>query len=99
LKTFLTQIGPALPLMSDPPVICFWKWIRWKDYEVPKNRNLESVSAKIIMFLLPKGCLPTCCTHMWTPTHESSLFLYPCRTSGPGTGTQRMHPPVPHDPV
>jgi hypothetical protein len=46
LKIFLTQIGPALALTSDPPTICFWKWIGWKDYEVPKNRNLESVSAK-----------------------------------------------------
>jgi hypothetical protein len=46
LKIFLTQIGPALPLTPDAPVICFWKWIGWKDYKVPKNRNLESVSAK-----------------------------------------------------
>jgi hypothetical protein len=51
LETFLTQIRPALPLTSDPPVICFWKWIGWKDYEVPKNRNLESVSAKNDFFL------------------------------------------------
>jgi hypothetical protein len=35
LKTYLTQIGPVLLLTADPPVICFWKWIRWKDYEVP----------------------------------------------------------------
>jgi hypothetical protein len=35
LKTFLTQIGPTLPLTPDPPVIYFWKWIGWKDYEVP----------------------------------------------------------------
>jgi hypothetical protein len=28
----------------DEPTFC--KWIWWKDYEVPKNRNLESVSAK-----------------------------------------------------
>jgi hypothetical protein len=46
LKTFLTQIGSTLPLTPDPLVICFWKWIWWKDYEVPKNHNLESVSAK-----------------------------------------------------
>jgi hypothetical protein len=51
LKTFFTQIGPALPLNSDPLVICFWNWIRWKDYEVPKNRNLESVSTKNDFFL------------------------------------------------
>jgi hypothetical protein len=71
LKTFLTQIGPALPLTPDPSVICFLKWIGWKDYEVPKNRNLKCVSTKIIMFLSPKGCLPTCCTHMWTHTHTN----------------------------
>jgi hypothetical protein len=46
LKTFRTQIGPALPLTPDPPVICFWKWIGRKDYKVPKNCNLESVSTK-----------------------------------------------------
>jgi hypothetical protein len=27
----------------------FWKWIGWKDYEVPKNRNLQSVSAKNVI--------------------------------------------------
>jgi hypothetical protein len=36
LKTFLTQIRPTLPLMSDPPIICFWKWIGWKEYKVKK---------------------------------------------------------------
>jgi hypothetical protein len=25
LETFLTQIGPAIPLTSDPLVICFWE--------------------------------------------------------------------------
>jgi hypothetical protein len=74
LKIFLIQIGPALPLTFDPLVVCFWKRIGWKDYEVPKNRNLESVSVKIIMFLLPKCCLPTYCTHTWTHTHESPCF-------------------------
>jgi hypothetical protein len=52
LKTFLNQIGSTVPLTSDPPVICFWKWIGWKDYEVPKNRNLESISAKKGHFFL-----------------------------------------------
>jgi hypothetical protein len=60
LKTFLTQIGPVLPLMSDPPIICFWKWIGWKDYEVLKNRNLESVSAKKNKILFsPHPRIPT----------------------------------------
>jgi hypothetical protein len=36
LKSFLTQIGPVLPLTPDSPVICFWKWIGWNDYEVQK---------------------------------------------------------------
>jgi hypothetical protein len=32
---------------------------RWKDYEVPKNHNLESVSAKNKLFLSPILFLPT----------------------------------------
>jgi hypothetical protein len=64
LKTFLTQTGSTLPLTSDPPVICFWKWIGWKDYEVPKNRNLESVSVKSELFFSPTRCIPTLCTHL-----------------------------------
>jgi hypothetical protein len=60
LKTFLTQIEPVLPLTPDPPVICFWKSIECKDYEVSKNRNLESVSAKneFIFFLSPRAFPP-----------------------------------------
>jgi hypothetical protein len=57
LKTFLTQIGPTLPLTLDPPIICFWKWIGWKDYEVQK-RNLESVSAKNYNLFSPCACIP-----------------------------------------
>jgi hypothetical protein len=45
--------------MPDPPVVCFWKWIGWKDYEVPKNRNLESVSTKNVMFFSPTPRIPT----------------------------------------
>jgi hypothetical protein len=66
LKTFLTQIRPVLPLMSDPPVTCFCKWIRWKDYEVPKNRDLESVFAKNELFFSPWLHLPALYTHFWT---------------------------------
>jgi hypothetical protein len=58
LEIFLTQIGPTLPLKTDPPVICFGKWIGWKDYEVPKNRNLESVSAKKLFFSHRSAVLP-----------------------------------------
>jgi hypothetical protein len=39
LKTFHTQFRPALPLTPDPPVICYWQWIGWKDYEVQKIAN------------------------------------------------------------
>jgi hypothetical protein len=74
LKTFLTQIGFVLPLTPDPPVICFWKWIRWKDYEVPKNRNLESVSAKKIILFSPGPTLPTS-----VPTFS----VRSCRTTSP----------------
>jgi hypothetical protein len=63
LKAFLTQTGPVLPLTSDPPVTCFWKWIGWKDYEVPKNRNLKSVSAKNEIFSHRVRSLPMSCTH------------------------------------
>jgi hypothetical protein len=67
LKTFLTKFRSTLPLMPDPPVTCFWKWIGWKDYEVPKNRNLESVSAKNKLFLSPNLFLPT---HLYSrPAH------------------------------
>jgi hypothetical protein len=59
LKIFLTQIRFVLPLTPIPPVICFWKWIRWKDYEVPKNRNFESVSAKKVILFSPGPTLPT----------------------------------------
>jgi hypothetical protein len=61
LKIFLTQIGSAAPL-ADPPVICFWNWIGWKDYGRTKNCNLESVSAKIIMFFTQP-----CITHRPVP--------------------------------
>jgi hypothetical protein len=60
LKTFLTQIGLALPLTPDPPVICFWEWIRWKNYEVPKNRDLKSVSAKKLIFFTQLFCTHYC---------------------------------------
>jgi hypothetical protein len=30
------SFNPALPLMPDPPVTCFWEWITWKDYKVKK---------------------------------------------------------------
>jgi hypothetical protein len=79
LKTFVTQIEPALPLTSDPPVKCFWNWIRWKYYEVPKDRNLESVSAKNRTFFSPTALLPTLPRQAHThpadgPVHVSRFF-------------------------
>jgi hypothetical protein len=68
LKTFFTQTGPSLPLMSDPPVIYFWKWIGWEDYRGPKNRNLESVSAKNAILLSPPRVYPPIYTHRAHPT-------------------------------
>jgi hypothetical protein len=70
LKTFLTKIGSAIPRTSDPSVICFLKWIRWKDYEVPKNHNLESISAKNELFFSPTQHIPTLRTHR---AHLSAL--------------------------
>jgi hypothetical protein len=68
LKTFLTQIGPVLPLTSDPPVTCFWKWIGWKDYDVPKNRNLESVPDKNEILFSPHPRIPTLLYPQRAPT-------------------------------
>jgi hypothetical protein len=59
LKTFLTQTGPAVPLTPDPPVICFWKWIYWKDYEVKKSQFGERFYQKNELFFSPTRCIPT----------------------------------------
>jgi hypothetical protein len=42
----------------DPPVICFWKWIGWKNYKRTKNRNLESVSTENELFFSPTTIIP-----------------------------------------
>jgi hypothetical protein len=76
LTTFLTQIGPTLPLTPDPSVICFWKWIGWKDYEVPKNHNLERVSTKNELVFSPTRRIPTLCTRR---AHLSLPRRYPLR--------------------
>jgi hypothetical protein len=88
LKTFLTQIGPTLPLTLDPPIICFWKWIGWKDYEVQK-RNLESVSAKNYNLFSPCACIPAHRTHppttMSVPVLTVRFVLFPSRTPPPNS--------------
>jgi hypothetical protein len=83
LETFFTQFGPALPLTPDPPVVWFWKWIRWKDYEAPKNHNLKSVSAKNEFFFHPPRVYPptytrrahattlACTTRWYTPSCDA----------------------------
>jgi hypothetical protein len=69
--------------MPDPPVVCFWKWIGWKDYELPKNRNLESVSAKNVMFFSPTPRIPTPITVLGPPKFASGKNL-------PGRGVHRL---------
>jgi hypothetical protein len=91
LKIFLTKFGATLPLTLDPPVICFWKWIRWKDYGVPKNRNLEIVSAKNELFFSPTSCIPTLRTRVGpTPAYPESPSLTPLRDP-----RVAAHPPAP----
>jgi hypothetical protein len=74
LKFFLTQFGSILPLTSDPPVIRFWKWIGSKDYEVPKNRNLNSVSGKNEKIFSPVACVPVPFTHRGPPDALASCL-------------------------
>jgi hypothetical protein len=57
-KTFLFQIGTALPLMTDPPVICFWKWIGWKDYEVPKKSQFRERFCQNDLLFSPTAGIP-----------------------------------------
>jgi hypothetical protein len=92
LKTFLTQTTPVVPLTPDPPIMCFWKWIGWKDYEVPKNRNLESVSAKKLIFLSPSAILPAVCTRWAHPRLASQ------RKKIPSPSPARKPPPHDADP-
>jgi hypothetical protein len=87
LKTFLTQIAPALSLTSDPPVICFWKWIGCKDYEVPKNTIWRAFLPKTPNFFhrpshthppIPAGPTPT--THKTRrPASCACRLTRPCR--------------------
>jgi hypothetical protein len=69
LKIFLTQTGPTVPLTPYPRIICFWEWIEWKDYKVPKNRNLESVLQKRAFFS-PTPSIPACGTRVG-PTYST----------------------------
>jgi hypothetical protein len=88
LKTFLTQFKSTVPLTPDPPVICFWKWIGWKDYEVPKKRNLESVSDKNELFFSPTRCIPA-----FVPTLGPPKFRRAMATD-PLPGGAATHPPL-----
>jgi hypothetical protein len=82
LKTFLTQIRPTLPLTPDPPVICFWKWIRWNDYEVPKKSKFGECFCQKRNFFLTH---PTH-THPMYPPCQVSL---PCRCPQPHTTEEK----------
>jgi hypothetical protein len=80
LKNFLIQMGSTLPLTKDPPVIWFWKWIGWKDYEVPNNHNLESVSAKTNYFCHPHPPYPPIVpaeTDFFLPLHGEASGIRP----------------------
>jgi hypothetical protein len=61
LKTFLTQIRSVLLLTPDSPIICFWRWIGWKDYGVKKSQFGECFRQKRIVFLT-------------TPAHTRALY-------------------------
>jgi hypothetical protein len=58
LKTFLTQIGLALPLTMDSPIICFRNRIGWKDYEVPKITIWRAFLPKSPNFFSPASGVP-----------------------------------------
>jgi hypothetical protein len=73
-------MGSTLPLTKDPPVIWFWKWIGWKDYEVPNNHNLESVSAKTNYFCHPHPPYPPIVpaeTDFFLPLHGEASGIRP----------------------
>jgi hypothetical protein len=79
LKTFVTQIQPALPLTPDPPVICYWKCIRWKDYEVLKITIWRALLPKKRIVFSPGISLPTHRTRIG-PTNYflTNLSTRPC---------------------
>jgi hypothetical protein len=83
LKIFFTQFGLTLPLTLDPPVIFFMKWIRCKDYKVPKNRNLESVYAKKGYFFSPSPAIHACGIRWAHPSRPRSVKNSPSPLSRP----------------
>jgi hypothetical protein len=58
-KIFLTQLGPALPLTPDPPVIQLGEWIGWKTHKIQFG---ECFRQKRIIFLTRSGL-----THLLYP--------------------------------
>jgi hypothetical protein len=58
-KLFSPKSGSPYPSLRTHPSYVFRSGYGGRTMEGPKNRNLESVSAKIIMFLLPNLVLPT----------------------------------------
>jgi hypothetical protein len=87
LRTFLTQIGSVLPLTPDPLFIFFYV-DKVEGLWSTENRNLESVSAKNVILLLPTVCLPT---HLRVPVLKKIPF--PAVETSPAaiSSAQRVH--------
>jgi hypothetical protein len=80
----------------------FLKWIGWKDYEVPKNRNLESVSAKKGRFFSPTPAIPargTCVGPTRPDTRKKNSLRPACPSSLPRKAKRRRWPCAPLPPL
>jgi hypothetical protein len=87
LKFFLTQIRSDLPLTSDPPIICFWKQIRWKTMRYQSKITIWRVFLKKrFIFLTELACTRPpypLGPHSVSSTRLSRFFLpsHPFRTT------------------
>jgi hypothetical protein len=100
LKTFLTQFRSALPLTSDPPVICFWKWIGWKDYKVPKKVQFRERFCQKTEKNSPRPFLPAL-VYLLSPRFpvlRHTNYYPPSAVAERGPCGPR-HPPLPPSPL
>jgi hypothetical protein len=77
LKIFSHSIRTHLTPHARPTRYIFWKWIRCKDYKVPKNRNLESVYAKKGYFFSPSPAIHACGIRWAHPSRPRSVKKFP----------------------